>query len=78
MKTLTVVGTLAMFLVGGGILSHGFDHYAQLDIALGHLHMFNSSLANGIAQSLFNGLIGLFAGAVVVLALAIIHREPSH
>ncbi|MEX1669383.1 DUF808 domain-containing protein [Zhongshania guokunii] len=78
MKTLTVVGTLAMFLVGGGILSHGFDHYAQLEIRLSHLHIFSNGLANGIAQTLFNGLIGVFAGALVVIGLTILSGKATH
>jgi predicted DNA repair protein MutK len=75
MKTLTVVGTLAMFLVGGGILSHGFDHYAKLEFTLGHLHIFSNSFANGIVQNLFNGLIGIAAGAVVVALVSHFHRH---
>ncbi|MDF1691733.1 MAG: DUF808 domain-containing protein [Zhongshania sp.] len=78
MKTLTVVGTLAMFLVGGGILIHGFDHYAQLEVALGHLHIFSNGLANSIAQNLFNGLIGVVAGALVVAVATLFHRKQSH
>jgi len=78
MKTLTVVGTLAMFLVGGGILIHGFDHYAQLEVALGHLHIFSNGLANSIAQNLFNGLIGVVPGALVVAVATLFHRKQSH
>ena len=75
MKTLTVVGTLAMFLVGGGILSHGFDHYAKLEFTLGHLHIFSNSFANGIVQNLFNGIIGIAAGAVVVALVSHFNRH---
>ena len=78
MKTLTVVGTLAMFLVGGGILNHGFDHYAQLEIGLSHLHIFSNSVANSIAQNLFNGLIGIVAGAIVVALAARFYHDPAH
>lgn len=75
MKTLTVVGTLAMFLVGGGILSHGFDHYVELSFALSHIHIFSNAFANGFSQNLFNGVIGLFAGAVIVAVASLLHRE---
>ena len=78
MKTLTVVGTLAMFLVGGGILNHGFDHYAQLAIPLGHLHFFANGLANSVAQNLFNGLIGVVAGAIVVALATLFNRKQAH
>lgn len=76
MKTLTIVGTLAMFLVGGGILSHGFDHYARLEFTLGHMHIFSNSFANGVAQNLLNGLIGLVAGAIVVVMASRFHGHP--
>ena len=75
MKSLTVVGTLAMFLVGGGILSHGFDHYVELSFALSHIHIFSNAFANGLSQNLFNGVIGLFAGAVIVAVASLFHRE---
>ena len=70
MKTLTVVGTLAMFLVGGGILTHGVDYYIELGFALSHIHVFSGGLANALAQNLFNGAIGLLAGAILVMAVA--------
>tara|TARA_R110002050_G_scaffold236500_2_gene372386 strand:+ start:117 stop:1022 length:906 start_codon:yes stop_codon:yes gene_type:complete len=75
MKTLTVVGTIAMFLVGGGILSHGADHYLELAIALSHLHLFNSALADGLTQTLFNGLVGAAAGAIIVCLVNLRGKE---
>jgi predicted DNA repair protein MutK len=63
MKTLSVVGTAAMFLVGGGILLHGVP-------ALGHAV---EDFANGlgwlgpIVSNLAGGVAGLFAGAAVAL-----------
>jgi predicted DNA repair protein MutK len=66
MKTLTVVGTLAMFLVGGGILTHGVDHYIAFGVALSHLDVFSNAFANGLSQNIFNGLIGMLIGAAVV------------
>ena len=75
MKTLTVVGTLAMFLVGGGILSHGVDHYVELNFALSHIHIFNNAFANGLSQNLFSGVIGLSAGAVIVAVISVLHRQ---
>jgi len=63
MKTLSVLGTAAMFLVGGGILLHGVA-------GLGHaVQAFASSLgaAAGLVNSLAGGLLGLGAGAAAVL-----------
>jgi predicted DNA repair protein MutK len=63
MKALSVVGTAAMFLVGGGILLHGVpslghavEHYAE---GLGW--------AAGIINNLAGGVAGLIAGAMSVV-----------
>tara|TARA_R110001592_G_scaffold6774_3_gene36681 strand:+ start:9044 stop:9961 length:918 start_codon:yes stop_codon:yes gene_type:complete len=74
MKTLTIVGTLAMFLVGGGILTHGVDHYIEFGVALSHLDVFSNAFANGLSQNLFNGLIGVLSGAAVVGVFAAASR----
>lgn len=69
MRTLSIVGTAAMFLVGGGILVHGFPMVADL------LHVVEvwalelpvaSGLASIIAATLYNGLFGFLAGGVLV------------
>lgn len=75
MKTLSIVGTAAMFLVGGGILVHGGD---QLIPAL-HLHQLMETvthtlqkvpglggLLGHLGEILFNGIVGLIAGGLVV------------
>jgi hypothetical protein len=69
MKTLSVAGTIAMFLVGGGILSHGVP-------MLHHVAVSGSQMAGtfpGIGRFLasmvapvIDGLVGMLAGAVVV------------
>jgi len=63
MKGLSVVGTAAMFLVGGGILVHG----------IGPLHHAVESFASGVGSALaalvpvlLNALVGIVAGALVV------------
>ena len=66
MRTLSVVGTAAMFLVGGGILTHGFpgaheaiDHLAQpaADVPL------LGGVLGRVAVLVANGLAGILAGA---------------
>lgn len=74
MKTLTVVGTLAMFLVGGGILTHGVDHFIEFGVALSHLDVFSNAFANGLSQNIFNGVVGVLVGAAVVGVFAIASR----
>lgn len=56
MKGLSVAGTAAMFLVGGGILVHG----------IGPLHHWVETQAPGVLGALVNGLLGVVAGALVL------------
>ncbi len=71
MKTLAVVGTAAMFLVGGGILVHGVP-------ALHHAIQGWLAAAPGLAQvllsSLADGLVGVLAGGVVVAVVTLVQR----
>ena len=67
MKTLSVVGTAAMFLVGGGILVHGIP-------ALGHgIEAFAATLGwiGSLASSLAGALAGLVAGGVVLALVSL-------
>ncbi|WP_105216210.1 DUF808 domain-containing protein [Pseudoalteromonas sp. T1lg22] len=69
MKALAVLGTIAMFLVGGGILVHGI---APLHHLIGHWGELAGQYG-GVVEALVvngaNGLVGLLAGFVVVIAL---------
>jgi len=69
MKTLSVVGTIAMFLVGGGILVHGlpFMHHLLSSIVqwITAISEMGTYLAM-LAPSIVNGLVGLVVGAVLV------------
>jgi predicted DNA repair protein MutK len=57
MKGLSVAGTVAMFLVGGGIISHG----------IGPLHHWLEGVPGGLPVSLLlDALTGVVAGALVV------------
>lgn len=66
MKVLSVLGTAAMFLVGGGILTHGIhavhDGIARLAGSMG-------GVAQKIVPSLLDGLFGLLAGALALLVM---------
>jgi predicted DNA repair protein MutK len=77
MKTLSVLGTAAMFLVGGGILVHGVPLLAiwQHDVAdLAHEIPVAADLFSGIASVIFNGIAGIIAGGVLVGIHALIKR----
>jgi predicted DNA repair protein MutK len=78
MKTLSVVGTAAMFLVGGGILSHGlpFVHHAAIGLTQG-LAGDGGSAADLLGQVLglsLDVLVGLAAGALVLLLVTAAHK----
>jgi len=74
MKALAVIGTAAMFLVGGGILLHGVPQahhwldYASAAVAPAPL--IGSSLA-ALTPPVLNGLAGVVAGAVVLAAVSV-------
>ena len=70
MRTLTVVGTVAMFLVGGGILSHGLPLLHGLAPALAAL----LGPAAPVAGLLMDGLVGLAAGAISVAVFTLGQR----
>ena len=70
MKALSVLGTAAMFLVGGGILLHGVP-------ALGHAveHWAHGlGAVGGLVNSVVGGLAGLLAGVVVVFLVNTVNR----
>ena len=71
MKALSVAGTVAMFLVGGGILTHGVPaaHHLieQISASAG------SALGPVVAMGL-DGLVGIAAGALVLGAVTIVQK----
>ncbi|MEH6383712.1 MAG: DUF808 domain-containing protein [Colwellia sp.] len=73
MKTLTVVGTIAMFLVGGGILVHSF---AWLHNNVHHLVEFIANFLGTMAEvaipTLIEGIVGVMAGGIVLFAVTLV------
>lgn len=65
MKLLSVLGTVAMFLVGGGILVHGLPFMHSLTHGFESLGGFVAALANAGV----NLVLGVVAGALVLLAV---------
>ena len=63
MKALSVAGTAAMFLVGGGILTHGI---APLHHAIETLLHGSGGLVQLLLSSLLDALVGIAAGALVL------------
>ena len=69
MKTLSVVGTAAMFLVGGGILVHGIPGTHALVEAAVHAAQTLPALGGALAwlaPLLIDALVGIIAGAVAL------------
>ncbi|TJY62261.1 DUF808 domain-containing protein [Sinimarinibacterium sp. CAU 1509] len=70
MQALSVAGTAAMFLVGGGILAHGVPLLHHAVEALTHsLHGIPTvgGMLAAVAPTLLNALLGVAAGALVTL-----------
>lgn len=77
MKSLSVLGTAAMFLVGGGIITHGVSwlhhqigHLAESLKAAGGA----GAVAAPVVPTLLDGLCGILAGVLVVLAVEAIKK----
>ncbi len=71
MKFLAVVGTAAMFLVGGGILAHGIPFMHSLEHSLQHHY---GSLVASLGSSLADMMLGIIAGAIVLGSVAAVGR----
>ncbi len=63
MKVLTIVGTLAMFLVGGGIVVHGI---APLHHAIEHFAAEQGAVIAATLPTLANLVLGFIIGLIVV------------
>ena len=74
MKALTVLGTAAMFLVGGGILVHGIEplHHATAHLAEGQARLVSLLLDNGA-----NALVGVVAGALGLAGVTAVQKLRS-
>jgi predicted DNA repair protein MutK len=80
MKTLGVLGTAAMFLVGGGILVHGLhpvEHVVEDAVAWGNALPAVGAVTGALVHPLLAGLIGILAGGVVVGLVSLVKRLRS-
>ncbi|MCR9675924.1 DUF808 domain-containing protein [Vibrio alginolyticus] len=77
MKLLTIVGTAAMFLVGGGIVVHNvpaIHHFVEPII----MNFSGHSVATVILPILLNGIIGFVAGLIVVAVWTAVEKIRGH
>lgn len=71
MKFLSIAGTAAMFLVGGGILTHGIPVIHEW------IEAFSKGLGSplsAIAPTLLDGVAGVIAGAIVLAVVSVVKK----
>jgi len=89
LRGLSVAGTAAMFLVGGGIIAHGVPAIHAITSSLGSHEPGHDAAGQAawwgiLASKLADGLVGILAGAFTVAMVAIgtrfmgRGRKPSH
>ena len=71
MKGLSVAGTAAMFLVGGGILTHGVP---ALSHAIEALAARAGTVLGAVTPLLADALVGMLAGALVLAAVTLVQK----
>jgi len=76
MKALSVAGTAAMFLVGGGILAHGIPwlHHAIEAAGVAALQWPAGALWQMLVPNGLNALLGVLAGAIVLAVVLLVQR----
>jgi len=76
MKTLSIAGTAAMFLVGGGILTHGLPpvHHAIEHVATDAKELPGGGVLSAILPSIADGIFGVIAGALALGAVTAFQR----
>ena len=77
MKTLTIVGTIAMFLVGGGIINHAvpwMHHFSEDTVEYVQEIPSIGNIIGALAPTSLNLLIGFIAGLLVLLAVNMVKK----
>jgi hypothetical protein len=74
LKLLAVAGTLAMFLVGGGIVVHGIPVISAASAALAQTAGAASATAGAVVPILFDAVAGVLTGALVLGVVLAVSR----
>lgn len=74
MKGLSILGTAAMFMVGGGILTHGVHAAQEWIDQLATSVAASSGLLAALLPTLLNAIAGIIAGAVALLLVSLATR----
>ncbi|BCM24713.1 DUF808 domain-containing protein [Methyloradius palustris] len=84
MKSLSVIGTAAMFMVGGGILAHGLhaidvwiEHGVNVVVAMLAGVQWLGAVATAILPAVLHGLLGVLAGALALLCVTLVSKLIS-
>jgi uncharacterized protein len=78
MKGLTIAGTVAMFLVGGGIVAHGIPAFHHIEDSLAAAVSgvaYVGPLLHGLLPVLINGAVGLLTGALSVGVISLFRKS---
>jgi hypothetical protein len=77
MKFLSVVGTAAMFMVGGGIVAHNWEllhHYSEaMATSMGTVPVIGGVL-HAIGPVVFDALVGIAVGVLVLLVVTLVNK----
>jgi predicted DNA repair protein MutK len=84
MKSLSVIGTAAMFMVGGGILAHGLhaidaliERGVNAVIAMLAGVQWLAAVVTAILPAVLHGLLGVLAGALALLCVMLVSKLIS-
>lgn len=71
MKTLSVLGTAAMFLVGGGIVAHGVHAIEEVIHDIAHAA---GPFGDAVLPTVLHGVLGILVGAVIVAIVTVFQK----
>ncbi|MFZ0022691.1 DUF808 domain-containing protein [Acinetobacter sp.] len=77
MKILSIVGTAAMFLVGGGIINHAIPfihHFTEDSVAYVQDIPSIGNIFGAVTPTLINFAVGILAGLLVMLVISLIKK----
>jgi len=74
MRSLSVIGTAAMFMVGGGILTHGIGvvhHFIESSAEQSMALPYVGTVLGGVLPTLLNAVFGILAGGLVLAVVSL-------
>ncbi len=80
MRSLSIIGTAAMFMVGGGILVHGVPFFTKQEQQIEHWVETIPAVGDIFAwfiPTLYNAVFGILAGGVVLLMVTLVIKAKS-